>query len=162
MLWMPAVLHSAGASPSQAIFSATVFSLSVVATAVLGAPFVDRGGMERVLTGGLAIGGLCALAIGSLDPPFSLLLAMIAGAGIGGGCQGGINALSALTYPTAMRATGAGWALGAGRAGAIIGPLLGGALLTLGLRPQAIFVAAAVSAFAAMALMAVLARGWKG
>jgi len=58
---------------------------------------------------------------------------------IGGGCQAGINSLSAPTYPSAIRATGAGWALGAGRIGSIAGPLLGGLLLGFGFRPQKIF-----------------------
>jgi AAHS family 4-hydroxybenzoate transporter-like MFS transporter len=43
--------------------------------------------------------------------------------------QGGLHALSSMTYPTRMRATGVGWAVGAGRVGGMVGPLLGGAAL---------------------------------
>src|ERR1700730_6684984 len=74
-------------------------------------------GMERVLTCGLAFGALCVLSIGFFNPPFWLLSIIIFGAGIAGGCQAGINSLSGLAYPTAIRSTGAGWALGAGRIG---------------------------------------------
>ena len=46
--------------------------------------------------------------------------------------QIGMNALAAEVYPTAIRSTGVGWALGVGRIGSIIGPLVGGGLLALG------------------------------
>jgi AAHS family 4-hydroxybenzoate transporter-like MFS transporter len=88
-------------------------------------------GIERVLTYGLAFGTLCVLFIGLFNPRFWLLSIVICGAGIGGGCQAGINSLSALAYPPAIRSSGAGWALGAGRVGTIAGPLLGGMLLAL-------------------------------
>ena len=42
------------------------------------------------------------------------------------GGQNSANALAAIFYPTAMRATGVGWSLGIGRIGAILGPLIGG------------------------------------
>ncbi len=46
---------------------------------------------------------------------------LIAGIGVLGG-QIGLNALCGTIYPTYMRAMGAGWALGIGRIGAIVGP----------------------------------------
>jgi AAHS family 4-hydroxybenzoate transporter-like MFS transporter len=158
LLWTPALLHNIGVSPSQAIFTTTMYALSVIAGPLLIAPIVDRFGMERVLACGLAFGACCVLSIGVFDPPLWLLMPIIWGAGIGGGCQAGINALSGLAYPTAIRSTGAGWALGAGRVGAIVGPLLGGVLLALGFRAQGIFAAAAIPAFGATLLMATLAR----
>jgi MFS transporter, AAHS family, 4-hydroxybenzoate transporter len=147
LLWTPAILHNAGASPSRAIFATTLYALCVIAGGLVMASIADRVGMERVLACGLAFGACCVLAIGAFDPPFWLLAFMLCGAGIGGGCQGGINALSGLSYPSAIRATGAGWALGAGRGGAIAGPVVAGALLALGFRGQDIFVAASIPAF---------------
>ena len=72
----------------------------MIAGGLLMAAIVDRVGMERVLACGLAFGACCVLAIGAFDPPFWLLAFMLCGAGIGGGCQGGINALSGLCLPT--------------------------------------------------------------
>ena len=122
------------------------------------APIVDRLGIERVLSVTLGAGASCILAIGLFDPPIGLAGALIFGAGIGVGAQGGINALSGLIYPPNIRATGAGWALGLGRIGGVAGPLLGGALIAHGFSARQIFLAAAVPAFCAMALMAVLGR----
>jgi MFS transporter, AAHS family, 4-hydroxybenzoate transporter len=154
--WTPAILHSAGMSPSRAILGTSMYGLGVIANSLLTAPIVDRIGMERVLTCGLAFGALCVLSIGMFHPQFWVLSMLIFGAGIGGGCQGGIIALSSLTYPPSVRSTGAGWALGAGRVGTIAGPLLGGILLTLGFRAQDIFVAASAPAVGAGLLMAIL------
>jgi AAHS family 4-hydroxybenzoate transporter-like MFS transporter len=82
--------------------------------------------------------GLAALAI------------FCAGFGIVGG-QIAANALTAMFYPTAIRATGVGWALGVGRAGSIIGPLIGGALLAMQWASQPLFLAASLPALCAAA-----------
>ena len=47
------------------------------------------------------------------------------------GAQNSANAIAATGYPTAMRSSGIGWALGIGRTGQIVGPLIGGLLLSL-------------------------------
>jgi AAHS family 4-hydroxybenzoate transporter-like MFS transporter len=158
LLWLPAILHGAGLSPSEAVFSASFFSFGVIGAALLSAFAIDRMSAEVVLTFGLAFGAACLLILALFRPPFSLLLTLICGAGFAGGCQGGINALSALAYPPAIRAIGVGWALGVGRIGAIAGPLVGGGLLALGWRPQGVFVAIGVSVLATTALMALLGR----
>jgi MFS transporter, AAHS family, 4-hydroxybenzoate transporter len=154
--WTPAILHSAGISPARAILGTTMYASGVIAGPLLTALLVDRFGIERVLTCGLAFGAFCVLSIGLFNPRFWLLSVIIFGAGIGAGCQAGINSLSGLAYPPAIRSTGAGWALGAGRIGTIAGPLLGGALLALGFRPQNMFVTAALPGFIAALLMAIL------
>jgi MFS transporter, AAHS family, 4-hydroxybenzoate transporter len=63
-----------------------------------------------------------------LPVPATLLLAL----GIGMTLQGGYNGvwpLAASVYPVECRATGVGWAIGVGRGGAILGPLMGGYLM---------------------------------
>jgi AAHS family 4-hydroxybenzoate transporter-like MFS transporter len=159
LLWMPAILHAAGVSPSWAILGTTMFALGTIVGPLLTAPVVDSVGVERVLTSVLGVGALCVLSIGLFDPPFWLFSIIICGAGIGiGGAQGGINSLSGRIYPPAIRSTGAGWALGCGRVGTIAGPLLGGVLLALGWRSQHIFAAAAIPAFGTTLSMAILGR----
>jgi MFS transporter, AAHS family, 4-hydroxybenzoate transporter len=53
--------------------------------------------------------------------------------------QVGMNATAAGIYPTDIRATGVGWALGLGRVGAITGPVIGGVLASLRLDIQGYF-----------------------
>jgi AAHS family 4-hydroxybenzoate transporter-like MFS transporter len=159
LLWTPAILHSNGVTPSQAIFATSLLGLGIILGALLTALVADRLGVERVLTGTVAFGALCVLSIGLLEPRFSSLSVIICGAGVGiGGCQAGLFALFGRIYPPHIRATGAGWALGLGRIGAIVGPLLGGVLLGLGFQAKEIFVAAAVPLFAVTVLMAILGR----
>ena len=62
---------------------------------------------------------------------------------IGVTLQGGYNGmwpLAASVYPEARRATGIGWAMAIGRGGAVIGPLLGGYLMTVATPLPFIFV----------------------
>ena len=62
------------------------------------------------------------------------------------GAQAGLNVLAAMYYPTSIRSTGVGWSLGVGRVGAIVGPLIGGAMLGMQWTPRQIFLAGAVPA----------------
>ena len=160
--WTPAVLHSAGVSPSRAILVTSIYGLGLIVGGWLMAHIVDRISIERVLTWCLAFGTLCVLSIGLLDLRFWLLSLMVCGAGIGAGSQAGINSLSGLAYPPVIRSTGAGWALGMGRIGTIIGPLLGGLLIALGSTSRMMFAAAAIPAFFATLLMAGLGRLRRG
>jgi AAHS family 4-hydroxybenzoate transporter-like MFS transporter len=47
------------------------------------------------------------------------------------GLQLGLNAISGLIYPTYIRSNGAGWAFSVSRLGAVVGPLLGGMLISM-------------------------------
>jgi AAHS family 4-hydroxybenzoate transporter-like MFS transporter len=98
-------------------------------------------------------------AIGQLGHSGVLVSIAIFAAGfcvIGG--QIAANALTAGYYPTSVRSTGVGWALGIGRIGSIIGPLVAGILLQQKFSTGTLFMAAAAAAlFAALASL-VLSR----
>jgi len=74
------------------------------------------------------------------------------------GGQIAANALAATYYPTSVRATGVGWALGIGRVGSIVGPLVGGALLTAKWSTGSVFMAAATAALCAALAAFLLSR----
>jgi AAHS family 4-hydroxybenzoate transporter-like MFS transporter len=67
------------------------------------------------------------------------------------GAQAGLNVLAAKFYPTFIRSTGVGWALGIGRIGSIVGPLLAGMLLAAKWEPWQVLLAGAIPAFCALA-----------
>jgi AAHS family 4-hydroxybenzoate transporter-like MFS transporter len=95
-------------------------------------------------------------AIGQCGHSIILVTGAIFAAGfciVGG--QIAANALAAAFYPTSVRATGVGWALGIGRIGSIVGPLVGGVLMTMKWSTASLFMAAA-----AAALCAALAAFW--
>jgi AAHS family 4-hydroxybenzoate transporter-like MFS transporter len=65
------------------------------------------------------------------------------------GAHVGLSALAGELYPTFMRATGVGWALGIGRFGSLISPVLGGLLLAWQWQVTSIFLAVALPALLA-------------
>jgi AAHS family 4-hydroxybenzoate transporter-like MFS transporter len=70
------------------------------------------------------------------------------------GGQIALNAFVGRYYPARVRATGVGWALGIGRVGGIIGPILGSVFLTLALPTATLFLLAALPpAVAAVAIV---------
>jgi MFS family permease len=64
--------------------------------------------------------------------PMPLVLVLIVAIGMGLTVQGGFSGfytLAAQMYPSEVRSSGIGWAIGIGRGGSVIGPLMGGFLL---------------------------------
>jgi AAHS family 4-hydroxybenzoate transporter-like MFS transporter len=74
------------------------------------------------------------------------------------GAQPALNALASTLYPTEIRATGVGWSLGIGRAGAIVGPVVAAQLIALNWSSQALFLAAGVPALLSCFTILALAR----
>ena len=132
--WLPTVLNLEGFSPADAAFAASIFSAGgMLITLVLG-PAIARLGAERVLASSLLMGAICIYAVATVRLPHAWTIVVLFGAGGGFiGSQLGLNGLVASVYPAHLRSTGVGWALGVGRLGGIAGPIVGGALLSLGL-----------------------------
>ena len=147
--WLPTVLNDLGASVSgAALFGSMLQVGGVVATFVLGS-IIDRFSF-RALTLVYFIAVFAVGAIGQFGHSAVLVTIAVFAAGfciIGG--QIAANALAAAFYPTAIRATGVGWALGIGRVGSIVGPLVGGALLAMKWSAAEVFMTAAVAALCA-------------
>jgi AAHS family 4-hydroxybenzoate transporter-like MFS transporter len=144
-VWMPTLVHDAGIEIGRAIVLTALFQLGgAVGSFVLGR-VLDRFLSFRVLAYAYLSAGVFVFLIGSAGKSVVLLACAILAAGfavIGG--QGCANALAAAFYPTPIRATGVGWALGIGRVGSIVGPLVGGVLLSLQQDTRRVFWAAAV------------------
>jgi len=147
--WLPTVLNDLGASISQAAVIGSMLQVGgVVGTFALGS-IIDRFSF-RALALVYFIAVFAVGAIGQLGHSAVLVTVaiFIAGFCIVGG-QIAANALAAGYYPTSVRATGVGWALGVGRVGSIVGPLVGGVLLSLKWSAGEVFVAAAIAALCA-------------
>jgi AAHS family 4-hydroxybenzoate transporter-like MFS transporter len=119
---------------------------------------VARHGFVPMLAASFAVACVSIAAIGQgLALPMLFVVVFIAGWCVVGS-QPGINAFEAEYYPTYLRSTGIGWGLGIGRAGAILGPVLGGIAMGLSWSTRDIFLAAAVPALTSVAAM--LAMRW--
>lgn len=148
--WLPAVLRHAGMDMSAGITAISLFSAGGVVGSLLQGLVMRAVGARRCLTIEFTLAMLLIGSLGLLPPSPELLFTVSVLLGIVvQGAQAGLNALVAEFYPTAIRSTGVGWALAVGRIGSIIGPVLGGLVLTLGWSLQQIFLAGAVPALCA-------------
>ncbi|WGD48962.1 MFS transporter [Bradyrhizobium sp. CB1650] len=156
--WLPTVLNDLGVSVSAAAAIGAMLQVGgVVGTFTLG-HFIDRFSF-RALSLTYLMAAVAVAAIGMASHSIVLVTIAIFASGfciVGG--QIASNALTATFYPTAIRSTGVGWALGIGRIGSIVGPLIGGLMLARDMGAQPLFVAAAVPALVAAAAAFVLAR----
>jgi AAHS family 4-hydroxybenzoate transporter-like MFS transporter len=147
--WLPTVLNDLGASISAAALIGSMLQIGgIVGSFALGS-IIDRFSF-RALALVYFVAVFAVAAIGQVGHSAILvtLAIFVAGFCVVGG-QIAANALAAGYYPTAVRATGVGWALGIGRAGSIVGPLVGGILLTMKWSPAEVFMAAAGAALCA-------------
>ena len=100
---------------------------------------------------------VCLILLGQLATSSALVLLLVFGAGAGLiGSTIGQSAVAISLYSPGLRATGVGWAAASGRIGSIIGPAIGGAMLSLGLPARDIALAAVVPATAALLILAAL------
>jgi AAHS family 4-hydroxybenzoate transporter-like MFS transporter len=156
--WLPTVLNDLGASVSEAAVIGSMLQVGgIVGTFALGS-IIDRFSF-RALALVYFIAVFAVGAIGQLGHSAILvtLAIFVAGFCVVGG-QIAANALTAGYYPTAVRATGVGWALGIGRVGSIVGPLVGGVLLSQKWSAAEVFVTAAGAALCAALAALALSR----
>ena len=161
--WLPTLLKDSGYSTSIAVLAGTALQVGgIVGTLTLGS-LINRFGFTPVLLGCFLLASCAVAAIGSvaLLLPVLVVAIVVAGFCIVGG-QPALNALAGSYYPTSLRSTGIGWALGIGRIGSVLGPVLGGQLIAMQWSNSSLFVAAAapviVSALAIANLHFMLGR----
>ncbi len=152
--WLPPLIRQTGLPIERAILGAVVFNLGGIVGGVVLGRMMDKFGNFIVIGTAYVFAAFFVGAVGlvTFSPP--LLMTMLA---LAGACTVGTqvcgNALAASLYPTAMRATGVGWAYGIGRVGSIAGPVMGGILITQQWDMRSLFLIAAVPlACAAVAL----------
>ena len=143
--WLPTVMNDVGIKVETAILVTTLFQIGGAGGAVLLGRVLDRRMSFGILAMTYLFAAVFILLIGEAGAslPFLALTVFFSGVGVVGG-QTSSNALTSEYYPTNFRATGVGWALGIGRIGSILGPTLGGYLLSGGTPIRTVFWAASV------------------
>ncbi len=141
--WLPSLLSLIGSSLSIATLSTALLNLGGIVGALALSWLISR--FDTLLLLGMAyVTGAIALAVISLggeNVPLLMAASAYAGSVIVGG-QIAMNAVTASYYPPSIKSTGVGWALGIGRIGSIIGPLVGGLLLGMGWQGMSVVKAA--------------------
>jgi AAHS family 4-hydroxybenzoate transporter-like MFS transporter len=157
--WLPTVMNLAGLSTRGALLATVLPNLGGVIGAIMLGRFIDRYDGFRVMAVGGLIAGTAVLTVGLGHASGAVLIPALffAGTCIMGG-QPAIYVLLASLYPTTIRATGAGFALGAGRVGSIVGPVAGAWVLTAGWSVQEIFAMAAAPGFVVAVCLWIISR----
>ena len=133
MNWIPKLASNAGLSMELAIYSGTIFNLGAIIGIPVQGYFSTRFGLKKSIGILLLITAVLLGIFGQFSGSNLILVVLFF---LGFGVQGsfvGLYAVAARMYPTAIRSTGIGWAIGMGRLGGILGPILGGVLVGLGL-----------------------------
>lgn len=142
--WLPKLMLQAGYSLGASMLFLFALNIGGMVGAIGGGALADRFHLKPVITSMFVIGAAALILLGFNSPQIVLysLIALAGAATIGS--QILLYTFVAQFYPTTVRSTGMGWASGIGRIGAIIGPVLTGALLTFELPHQMNFLAIAI------------------
>ena len=156
--WLPTVIESTGVPLQRAVIVTSLFQVGGTVGGIVISRLLDRGSL-RPLVGFFALAALAIAAIGMFSRSELMLEAIVFAAGFFVvGTQFGLNALAGSSYPTFIRSTGVGWALGIGRIGSIMGPAVGGILIGLKLPLEQIFLWGAVPMLAGCIAATMLLR----
>jgi AAHS family 4-hydroxybenzoate transporter-like MFS transporter len=156
--WLPLVARQSGIGMQSAVLGVAALNLGAIVGCLLIGRLVDRYGPSVPIGAAYALGAVAVALIGTGQSE-RLFLATAFGAGfLSIGAQMCIVALCAAFYETSLRATGVGWSLGIGRIGGIVGPVVGGTLISAGMPTSTLFVVAGAVSLSAAA--GVLAMGW--
>jgi len=131
--WIPKLAVEAGLEQSKAIIAGALYNIGAFCGTFLIGILSVRFRLQRLIACFLITAAVTLVIFGSVALPLFALLAVafLMGASVQGGFNG-YYPLVTLLYPSEVRSTGLGWAIGIGRTGAIFGPLLGGWLLSYG------------------------------
>lgn len=154
--WLPKLMIQAGYSLGASMIFLFALNIGGTIGAIGGGALADRFHIKKVVTI-MFICGAAALILLGFNSPQIVLYTLIAVAGAATiGSQILLYTFVAQYYPSTVRSTGMGWASGIGRIGAIVGPVLTGALLTMNLPHQMNFFAIAIpGVIAALAIFMV-------
>jgi AAHS family 4-hydroxybenzoate transporter-like MFS transporter len=155
--WMPIIARQNGIGMTAAVLAVAALNLGAIVGCLAIGRLSDRHGQPTVVIG--CAFGLGALAITSIGVCEHWVAALLAATFLAGVCSIGAQmctiALCASFYETSLRVTGVGWAIGIGRIGSIVGPVLGGVLIAAGMAAVPLFIlVGAMSAGSAIAIVA--------
>ncbi|MEU6134954.1 MFS transporter [Nocardioides sp. NPDC047086] len=153
--WTPQLLVTSGMSEADAVTAGMMLALGGTAGSVLYGLVASRLDSRLVLIGFTVLSALTMVVF--ITSTALLSVALIIGVGVGAlinGCIAGLYTITPAVYGTEIRSTGMGWAIGIGRIGAILSPMLAGRLLDASWTPVNLYVGAAVVvAISAVALL---------
>ncbi len=152
--WKPTILANAGLTPELAAASGIITGACGMFGHLTMGLFGRRVGEGRLTTIYFALAAV-TLVIFGIQPPDPIPLLAMAGVTtfFVVGAYTGLFLVSVVMYPARIQNAGVGYVVGFGRVGAIIGPMIGGFLLSAGLtRMDTYFVFSAIAVIPAVTM----------
>ncbi|KUO78039.1 MAG: hypothetical protein APF81_15150 [Desulfosporosinus sp. BRH_c37] len=160
--WLPTLLVQKGFTLTKSYSYGIVQAVGASAGGFLLGYLMDKFGRKKGLIFSFLVGGISVWMFGFVSSnAFLLFLGVLTGAFIMG-APIAMHVICGEIYPTHARATGVGFALTVGRLGSILGPILGGVLLTMGFSFSQYFLIFAIPAFVAAVLVMLYRTDAKG
>lgn len=154
--WLPKLMIEAG----YGLNSSLAFLIALQGGAIIGSliigPLADKYGFKKMLVPMYASGAIALTLLGfGGNNVYIFILVAIAGAATIGS-QNIVQAFVSQYYPAYIRSTALGMASGIGRIGGMLGPILGGFLLTMTLPLHMNFIAFAIFGLIAAIALAIV------
>lgn len=145
MSWIPYLIEQSGYSRQQGGVSFSLFNIGAVIGIVVLGVLSTKFRLSPTVASFLSFAAILMVVFAYIDVEIEILMSMIFL--IGFFMQSGFTGLyacAAKIYPSEIKATGLGWAIGLGRLGAVVGPAMAGVLIDSGVGMQANFIIFAV------------------
>jgi AAHS family benzoate transporter-like MFS transporter len=156
--WLTKLMASAGYTLGSALTFVLVLNFGAMVGAIGGGWLADRFRIKHVLIGMYLLAAASVTLLG-FKPPTEVLFVLVGVAGASTiGTQIVSLAYAGQFYPMAIRSTGIGWALGVGRIGAILAPIVIGVLMGMTMPLQQNFMAIALPGLIAAVAIAMVSN----
>lgn len=157
--WVPALITGAGFTASDGSSASVWANLGGAIGGAIFGLVSARTGVKPLLMGTMVAGAVAMVWFGFAphNLPTMKAAGFIADFFINAGIVG-LYSVMAMAYPASLRATGTGFAIGFGRGGGVLGPIIGGALLQAGLVPSTVAAIMALGTLSAALMLWTLPR----
>lgn len=139
--WLPKLMMAAGYSMNNSLMFMMTMNVGAVVGIIGGGVLADRFHLKPVLMCLGIMGAIVMSLMGFQSNQFLLYILVFMAGAASIGSQMLLYSYVAQYYPLAVRSTGIGWSSAIGRMGAIVGPILIGALLGMNLPAHFNFIA---------------------
>ena len=158
--WSPILLRNVGLDVSRSSLAMAAFNFASVIGSSAAGWLISRYGSLAILPASFVITAIAFVFVGQGAPDQATVTAAEAVIGLTLGCaSSGLIVLAATFYPTAIRSTGVGWAMGLGRFGSFVGPLVVGSLAGALLPITTIFIVIGAASLIAAPFSALVGGG---
>ena len=145
MSWVPKIVEDAGYTAADGRRAFFLMNLGAIVGIYALGVLATRRSLSNLIAAFFGASAVAMFVCAAMATELALLLVLVFL--IGFAQQGGFTAMysaAARIYPTDIRSTGIGWAIGLGRFGAVVGPAFAGYLIAAGVSMSGSFVVFAI------------------